>query len=102
MEPITLRSRDYGQGAAETFTDYPIALAKQRPLTMAEQAQSGLAVDNLPGCNWQIWREHLEAAGAPAPKVGDLIVQGLRTWLVWLAENKLFGNVWTLRCRVRP
>lgn len=94
VETVTLRSRSSADQSA--FTDYTIGHAKQRPIDDAPAPLGGsLVEDNR--CLWQLWQDALDAAGAPAPKEGDAIVQTLPdatqvTWHVERLRHKLFGN----------
>lgn len=96
-EAITFRSRNISQPAATTFTDYLIPQAKQFAVTVAHEGPD--STTPVLRCDWLLWAELLEAAGAPDPKGGDRIVQADgTTWVVKEKNNGMFGNDYRLSC----
>ncbi len=95
-EPITFRSRNYAANSTP-FTDYLLAQAKQfKGVTTHEGPDNSVPVTR---CTWLLWAELIEAAQAPAPKNGDMIVQADGTaWIVKSRDVKMFDNDYGLEC----
>ena len=101
MEAVTLRARGSSDSAA-SYTSYSLPRAKRWPDEATAQ-QAGAAETYLPRVRFQLWQESLDAASAPAPKVGDLIVDAESvTWVVQQVTRKLMDNVFDCSCERRP
>lgn len=86
-------------GATEdTFTAYAMTKLKLKRLTKEDIQTligypSNLAYLVKRSRTCQVWKEHLDAAGAPIPKVDDYFLVGSVTWVVKSVSHKLLDEV---------
>ncbi len=96
-EAVTLRVRKATDGAG--FDDYALAKAYQREpgaaLDMGEPV-----VTTADTRRWQVWRETLDAASAPDPKIEDIIrdASGVN-WIIKSLNYKLLRECINLMCQ---
>lgn len=103
-ETVTLRSRG-GDDAEATYTDYTVEHVQPEASASLEEAASGVVASGLRRRHFAFWQDALDAADAPAPKVGDLVVrtEGTEdvTYVVQAVNNGLFGNEFGCECQER-
>lgn len=87
-EPITLRSKT-GEGA---YTSYAIAQA-QRSALEQNSLIGGKGKREVQRTSWRIMTVDLNAANAPAPKIGDILVDAAGvSYVVQEADSCLMGQ----------
>ena len=105
MQPGTLRHR-VSSTTVDTYVDYALEFVKFKKLTKEDEQTligypSNLAYLSKYHGTIQVWKEHLDDAGAPDPAVDDLFVIDSTTYLVLeVSDKKLFGNVFNCHCKI--
>lgn len=101
-EAVTLRVRGDGDQSAE-YTDYALYHVEVGHARGDEQAAGGMVVAGLRSRRFSVWQDDLDAASAPAPKVGDLLTRSRdgSEWVIQAVENGLFENGFGCECRER-
>src|SRR5262252_1025782 len=92
QELVTLRSKT-GEGS---YQDTPGVLAQRSVMeAIPVEGQRGKRVNRV--IWWRIWTPDLDAVDAPAPKIGDILVDDAgASYVVGVADNGLAGDVWNL------
>ena len=104
LESVTFRSRGSAATAA-TYTDYTLHHVQVERISFSEGTMSGVVQTRLKKRLFSIFADDLDDAGAPAPKVGDVIVQtadGSSEWSVQEVGEALFGNEYPCTCQEQP
>ena len=100
-EAVTLRVRNRSDIKAG-YTDYGLGWAAPKDLGFTEANVDGAVTSTLPTRRWQVWQQILDEAGAPNPRVGDVILDSSgTTWTVQSVDNPLFSLVWNLHTTAR-
>lgn len=63
------------------FTPYALTRLRRKPTDLDQNGPGG-AILKVRTTIWQAWQVDLDAVSAPAPKIGDKIVESGRTWIV--------------------
>lgn len=104
LETVTLRSRGASDAAA-IYTSYTLTHVQVERMSFSEGVTSGVVQTRLKRRLFSIFADDLEEAGAPAPKVGDVIVQTADSsseWSVQEVGEALFGNEYPCTCQEQP
>lgn len=94
-EAVTLYVRVAPGSTFSPTGGYSLARARRKPDTRSD-GMPALAEQEL---EWGVWQADLDAAGAPAPKVNDVIQDGDGVrWSVDRVSRHLFGNHFRCQC----
>lgn len=105
IEAVTLKSRSSSDQT--TFTSYSLGRARRRRLTKEEQtiadmlsSRRDLMLGARRSLTWEFYQFALDAASAPAPKIGDVIVDNVGTsWVVQKVGWQLLEQVYGCLCQ---
>lgn len=101
-EQVTLRARQ-GDDTEAAYEDYTLYHVQTGASSAREEATGGVLFNGLRRRYFVAWQDDLDQAGAPRPKVGDLMVRASDSteWVIQSVSNGILTNVWNCECLER-